>query len=282
MSYPTRDQDRHWAGRWWHPPSRSSDTVPLPTFQTPLTSSPCHHRHNPKTQPLAPATHPEPPRPLRRPTTETYGLGTNSTCPSPTTLLDYHPWSGPQYLYDPVPSWLSPLRPPSASRYDPPSDAFPPMSPAAQRMISSPHPGGLRPQRPNTLASPWPHSQLEGSRNEPSPSPLMTKMTLMPSPPVTPTPMSWSLSPLDLAKETSHPHPRNLLPSPTDETATPSTSTAPTTSEQNSTTLTDGSSAPIAPKPGSYKDVTSRLASILKATTDDTLSTRSHLDFAIL
>ncbi|PBK59587.1 hypothetical protein ARMSODRAFT_1027273 [Armillaria solidipes] len=226
--------------------------------------------------------HPEPPRPPRRPTTEIYGLGMNSTCPPPTTLLDYHPQSGPQYLYDPVPSWLSPLHPPSASRYDLPSDAFPPMSPAAQRIISSPHPGGLRPQRSNTPASPQPHSQLEGSQNEPSPSSLMTLMTLMPSPPVTPTPTSWSLSPLDLAKETSHPHPHNLSPSSTDETATPSTLTAPTTSEQNSTMLTDGFSAPIAPKPGSYEDVTSRLASILKAMTDDTLSTRSHLDFAIL
>ncbi|PBK76310.1 hypothetical protein ARMSODRAFT_1011568 [Armillaria solidipes] len=61
------------------------------------------------------------------------------------------------------------------------------------------------------------------------------------------------------------PHPLPLLIP--DETAIPSTLMAMTTSGLHSPLSTDNSSAPTAPRPGSYEDATSRLASTLEVTT---------------
>ncbi|PBK62839.1 hypothetical protein ARMSODRAFT_1024593 [Armillaria solidipes] len=248
MSSPTRDQDQRWAARWWHPAARQTDEES--TQHLPL-MNPFRLRNHPETQPPAPAMYPEPLFPPQRRTTGTYGLTTNSSPLPPTIQMTYHPRNGPWYQSDPVPSWLSPQCPASASSYDPPPDLFQ-MSPAAWRMISSETlrtqtpdpPEDLRPQCLDTPDWLRPHGQLEGSQNEASPSPPTMRTTSTPSPYPYPYPLP------DLEAE-----------------ATSSTQTALTMSGLHSLPLTKKSSGPNAPRPGSYKEAMSRLATISERAT---------------
>ncbi|PBK71050.1 hypothetical protein ARMSODRAFT_1017816 [Armillaria solidipes] len=191
--------------------------------------------------------YPGPPCPPWRQMTGTYGLGTNSFHLLPMTQVTYHPQSGPSYPSDPVPSWLSPLRPLSASSYNPPPAMFPLLSPAAQRMISQ-FPKDSKHLHHDTPVSPRPLGQPEGSQNEPLPS---TPTSRVPSP--------------ALAEEVLSPQSLQIpLPA---ETVTLSTLMGLTMSGLCSPPLTEKSLAPTAPRPGSYEDVMSRLASISEAPT---------------
>ncbi|PBK60578.1 hypothetical protein ARMSODRAFT_897836, partial [Armillaria solidipes] len=164
-------QEPRWMNHWWNQVRGRPDDESIPIHSTPPTNS--HHgpRHHQGTPHPAPAMYPEPRPPPRSRTTGTYGLGTNSSHCPPTTLPTFHPLSGRLRQPDPITSWRSPRR---GYAHDPPPDAFPPLSPAARRMIQSTRSSVPRPPQtfpPPTDSSssiPMKRTNSNSPSNEPS------------------------------------------------------------------------------------------------------------------
>ncbi|SJL17385.1 uncharacterized protein ARMOST_20935 [Armillaria ostoyae] len=271
MSYPT-NQEQHWMNHWWNQTQRQSGGDQPP--QTPQRNfQEDEYQHHPEMQPLAPVTFHEPPRPPCLRMTGTYRLGTSSSHHPPMTLPTFHPLSGQLRQSNPATSGCSLLCPVSVSSYDPPPDTFPPLSPAARRMM---HPGTPQPHQPPTSLP-----QTASSQSTPTMKTISISLSTAPSQnKEDPTPQSWS------PPGQSHPAPRSPAtpypsmmtfpnPSPTMTThplpySSPDTETGmthsismgPTMSGTSSVTWTEEFLAPTALRPGNYADTMSRFTSI--------------------
>ncbi|SJL02915.1 uncharacterized protein ARMOST_06256 [Armillaria ostoyae] len=167
---------------------------------------------------------------LWRNTAGTYGLTTAAP-----PLMNYPHQGGYWYPPDLVPGWRMPI-------------PWNPLKDWRLQLLSHPN---SPPPCGQWAASPLTPYDNHAPHPEPGPSPVRT---------ATPTPRT----PLPLSESESET--LRLLPQPLpEETATPSIPMAPITSGLHSPPSTNKSSAPTAPRPGSYEDTMSRLASALEA-----------------